>query len=91
MNKQLSNQTVCFKKDLILLSIYQSSKDSVLGIMCCNFFSDDKRFSTCLLFSRILEQNLITKVINNQQQQTNILTYLKNSLFADAIVTEKIY
>ena len=47
--------------------------------------------STCLQFERIVEQNLIIKVINNQQQEINILTYLKNSLFSDIVVIEIIF
>lgn len=35
----------------------------------------------CLLFAFILEQYLIIMVVNNQQQQISILTYLKINLF----------
>ena len=44
-----------------------------------------------VLFGPILEQNLIIKVINNQQQQINILTYLKNSLFSVVVVIQISY
>ena len=35
----------------------------------------------CLLFAFILEQYLIIMVVNNQQQQISVLTYLKINLF----------
>ena len=42
-----------------------------------------------LLFGCILPQNLIIEIINNQQQQINIITYLKNLLFSDATTVRK--
>ena len=40
----------------------------MLGIVHQNFFFNDKRFSTRLMFGQIPEQNLIIAIINNQQQ-----------------------
>ena len=37
------------------------------GINCHNFFPNDKGFSMHLQFGRILEQNVVIKVINQQQ------------------------
>ena len=89
LKKQLSNQTVSFKKEVIFFKLWSFS-DSVLGIMWHKFFYNDKSFSTHLLFGLILEQQIIA-IINNQQQWIHIVTYLKNSLFSDVIVFEKIY
>ena len=52
----------------------------MLGIVHQNFFSNDKRFSTRLMFGQIPEQNLIIAIINNQQQS------ISSHLFKELIV-----
>ena len=56
INSKVWNQSLSFKTNISLFrQIYQSLRDSVLGIICCNFLANDKSFSTSLLFGRMLE------------------------------------
>ena len=86
LNKQLSNQSFSFQKSI---KFFQLSKFKwFCARNCLPFFSIDKGISTCSLFGHILEEQLIIKVqevFNYQQQYINIIAYLKNSLFSDAI------
>ena len=54
--KRLSNQSLNFKTNVKPLTFVKFLSDSMLEIVCCNFFRNYKSLSTYLLFGRTLKK-----------------------------------
>ena len=72
LNKELLNQSLRFKTNINFFLFIKVLVILCLESLATTFLPDDKSFTTGLLFGLLLEQNLITWVINNQEQQINI-------------------
>ena len=72
LNKELLNQSLRFKTNKKIFLFIKVLVILCLESLATTFLPDDKSFTTGLLFGLLLEQNFITWVINNQEQQINI-------------------